>query len=107
MSQENVDLVKAILRAAQTDWEWVNSVLDAEVRLDQSRFPDGGIYRGRAAFGDFYRRLFGTWDDLRITPERCGIMMRAASRAQKKTPERLTAMIRFHCSSVTPVRGPR
>ena len=70
MSQENVDLVKAILRAAQADWEWVSTVLDAEVRLDQSRFPDGGIYSGRAAFGDFYRRWFGTWDDLRITPER-------------------------------------
>jgi ketosteroid isomerase-like protein len=70
MSQENVDLVKAILRAAQADREWVSSVLDAEVRLDQSRFPDGGIYSGRAAFGDFYRRWFGTWDDLRITPER-------------------------------------
>ena len=70
MSQENVELVKAILRAAQTDWEWVNSVLDAEVRLDQSRFPDGGIYSGRAAFADFYRRWFGTWDDLSITPER-------------------------------------
>ena len=24
MSQENVDLVKAILRAAQADWEWVS-----------------------------------------------------------------------------------
>jgi ketosteroid isomerase-like protein len=70
MSQENVDLVKAILRAAQTDWEWVSSVLDAGVRLDQSRFPDGAISSGRAAFADFYRRWFGTWDDLRITPER-------------------------------------
>jgi ketosteroid isomerase-like protein len=70
VSQENVELVKAIMRAAQSDWEWVSSVLDAEVRLDQSRFPDGGIYSGRAAFADFYRRWFGTWDDLSITPER-------------------------------------
>jgi ketosteroid isomerase-like protein len=70
VSQENVELVKAIMRAAQSDWEWVNSVLDAEMRLDQSRFPDGGIYSGRAAFADFYRRWFGTWDDLSITPER-------------------------------------
>jgi ketosteroid isomerase-like protein len=70
MSQENVELVKAILGAARSDWAWVNSVLDAEVRLDQSRFPDGGIYRGRAAFADFYRRWFGTWDDFSITPER-------------------------------------
>jgi hypothetical protein len=36
MSQENVDLVKPILRAAQTDWEWVSSVLDANVRLDRA-----------------------------------------------------------------------
>ena len=29
-----------------------------------------GSTAGEAAFGDFYRRWFGTWDDLRITPER-------------------------------------
>jgi ketosteroid isomerase-like protein len=70
MSSENVGLVKTILSAAQTDWELASSKLDPDVRLDQSRFPDGGIYHGRAAFRDFYRRWFGTWDDLRITPER-------------------------------------
>ena len=41
-----------------------------DVRLDQSRFPDGGIYQGRAALRDFYRRWFGTWDSSVSTPER-------------------------------------
>jgi ketosteroid isomerase-like protein len=70
MSHENVEIVKEVLRAAQTDWDLVSSKLDADVRLDQSRFPDGGIYYGQAAFAAFYRRWFGTWDDLRVTPER-------------------------------------
>jgi ketosteroid isomerase-like protein len=70
MSQENVEIVAEVFRSAQTDWERVSAWLDPEVRLDQSRFPDGGIYHGRAALRDFYRRWFGTWDELRITPER-------------------------------------
>jgi ketosteroid isomerase-like protein len=28
------------------------------------------VYHGRDAFGRFFRRWFGTWDDLRLTPER-------------------------------------
>ena len=70
MSGENVEIVKEVFRSAQTDWERVSARLAPEVRLDQSRFPDGGIYHGRAALRAFYRRWFGTWDELRITPER-------------------------------------
>jgi uncharacterized protein len=28
------------------------------------------VYEGREAFGHFFHRWFGTWDDLKITPER-------------------------------------
>jgi ketosteroid isomerase-like protein len=70
MSQENVEIVKEIFRFAQSDWERVGATLDPKVRLDQSRFPDGGISHGRDAFRDFYRRWFGTWDELHVTPER-------------------------------------
>ena len=70
MSQENVEIVKEIFRFAQSDWERVRARLDPKVRLDQSRFPDGGIYHGRDALRDFYRSWFGTWDELHVTPER-------------------------------------
>jgi ketosteroid isomerase-like protein len=69
VSEENVDLVRAIIAAAP-DWERVRSMLHPDVRLDQTRIPDGGVYHGRDAFGRFFRRWFGTWDDLRLTPER-------------------------------------
>jgi ketosteroid isomerase-like protein len=38
--------------------------------LDASRFPDGDVYHGRDAFRDFFRRWFGTWDELNIAPGR-------------------------------------
>jgi SnoaL-like domain len=69
VSEENVELVRAIIAAAP-DWEAVRSMLNPEVRLDQTRMPDGGVYHGRDAFGRFFQRWFGTWDDLRLTPER-------------------------------------
>jgi ketosteroid isomerase-like protein len=70
MSEENVELVKAIIRESQRDWKWALSMMAPDVRLDQSRFPDGGVYKGPDAFGDFYRRWFGTWDELTVRPDR-------------------------------------
>jgi uncharacterized protein len=70
MSEENVELVKAIIRESQRDWRWALSMMAPDVRLDQSRFPDGEVYEGPAAFGEFYRRWFGAWDDLTVSPER-------------------------------------
>jgi uncharacterized protein len=69
MSQENIELVRAIIEAAP-DWDRVRPLLHPEARLDQSRIPDGGVYEGREEFGRFFHRWFGTWDDLKITPER-------------------------------------
>jgi len=66
---DNVEIVRSIIAAAP-DWEAVRSMLHPDARLDQSRIPDGGVYEGREAFGQFFRRWFGTWDDLRLTPER-------------------------------------
>jgi len=69
MPQENVELVGAIIEAAP-DWERVRPLLHPDARLDQTRIPDGGVYEGREAFGHFFHRWFGTWDDLKIIPER-------------------------------------
>jgi ketosteroid isomerase-like protein len=69
VSEENLELVRAIM-AAVPDWERVRSMLHPDVRLDEHRMPDGGVYRGREEFGRFFERWFGTWDDLRLTAER-------------------------------------
>jgi ketosteroid isomerase-like protein len=65
----NVDLVRAMY-AAVPDWELVRSMLCPDVVLDQRRMPDGDVHHGRDAFGRFFERWFGTWDDLQFTPER-------------------------------------
>jgi ketosteroid isomerase-like protein len=69
VSQDNVEIVKDVFRFAQVDWERISARLDPDVRLDQTRFPDGGVYHGRPAFRSFYRRWFGTWDELQITAD--------------------------------------
>jgi ketosteroid isomerase-like protein len=71
MSRQNVELVRSIVANAQElAWDPVSAKLDEDVVLDASRFPDGGVYRGREAFRDFFRRWLGAWDDLHIVPER-------------------------------------
>jgi uncharacterized protein len=69
MSEENVELVRAII-AAVPDWHEVITMLHPDVRFDQTRIPDGGVYEGREACGRFFDRWFGTWDEIRMTPER-------------------------------------
>jgi ketosteroid isomerase-like protein len=58
MSRENVELVREII-AAVPDWQEVRALLHPDARFDQSRIPDGGV-----------ERWFGTWDEIRMTPER-------------------------------------
>jgi ketosteroid isomerase-like protein len=66
---ENVELVREMMSAVP-DWERIRPMLHPDVVLDQHRMPDGDVYHGRGAFGRFFERWFGTWDDLRFTPER-------------------------------------
>ena len=68
-SPTNVEVVRTII-AAVPDWERVRSMLHEDVQLDQRRMPDGDLYHGRDAFGRFFQRWFGAWDDLRLEPER-------------------------------------
>jgi ketosteroid isomerase-like protein len=71
MSQENVEVVRRIVEAAQRgDWDAAMAEYDETVVLDQSRMPGGGIYHGRKGVRDFYVRWVGTWDDFRIKLER-------------------------------------
>jgi uncharacterized protein len=69
MTEENVDLVREII-AAVPDWQEVRALLHPDARFDQTRIPGGGIYEGREACGRFFERWFGTWDEIRLTPER-------------------------------------
>jgi ketosteroid isomerase-like protein len=71
MSQENVEVVQALVAASQRgDWEAAIETYDPAVELDTVRMPDGGLFSGRDAVWGFYRQWFGTWDRLSITPER-------------------------------------
>jgi ketosteroid isomerase-like protein len=67
--QQNVELVREII-AAVPDWHEVSAMLHPDIRFDQTRIPDGGVYEGREACGRFFERWFGTWDEIRMTPER-------------------------------------
>jgi len=69
MSRESVELVREII-AAVPDWQEVRALLHPDARFDQSRIPGGGVYEGREACGRFFEHWFGTWDEIRMTPER-------------------------------------
>jgi hypothetical protein len=71
MSQENVDVIRRLVGHAQAgEWNEANILISDEVELDASRFPDGAVYQGRAEYGAFFRRWFGSWDELSIQAER-------------------------------------
>ena len=71
MSQENVEIVQRLVAAVQRgDLPVVMAAYDAEVELDQSHMVDGGVFHGHDGVRAFFRRWFGTWDELQITPER-------------------------------------
>jgi ketosteroid isomerase-like protein len=67
MAPENVEIVKGLMEAAERgDSDTAMEAFDPAVELDQTRFPDGGTYRGRDGVREFYDKWFGTWDELRI-----------------------------------------
>ena len=71
MSEENVEIVRRISKAAQRgDWDGATRDYDHGVILDQSRMPGGGVYHGHEGVREFYGRWFGAWEDLRIESER-------------------------------------
>jgi ketosteroid isomerase-like protein len=71
MSEQNVEVVRRIVEAAQRgDWDAAMAEYDEAVVLDQSRMPGGGIYYGHEGVRDFYVGWVGTWDDFRIKLER-------------------------------------
>src|SRR5919106_1537949 len=70
MSQENVELVKAMITAAQRgDWDAAMEAFDPNVELDQSRMPDGGTYTGSRGVWTFYEKWFGSWEEFRFESE--------------------------------------
>ena len=67
MAPENVEIVKGLMETAERgDSDTVMEAFDPAVELDQTRFPDGGTYRGRDGVSEFYDKWFGAWDELRI-----------------------------------------
>ncbi len=71
MSQENVEVVRRIVEAAQrADWEEAMSGYDPAVVLDQSRMPDGGVYHGHDGVREFYGGWVSSWEDFRIESDR-------------------------------------
>jgi ketosteroid isomerase-like protein len=63
MSQENVEIVRSLYRAA--DPSRFFDLLDEEVELDFSAYPVPGsaVLRGKDAAIDWSRRWWGTWDE--------------------------------------------
>jgi ketosteroid isomerase-like protein len=69
--QENVEIARRLYDLApHGDWDEVKLLISRDVEIDQSRFPDGGVGHGREAFRGFFRRWFGTWDELNIDVDR-------------------------------------
>ncbi len=71
MSEESVEVVRRVVRAAERgDWEAALAEYDEAVVLDMSRMPDGNIYHGREGVRNFYVGWLGTWNEFRVEPER-------------------------------------
>ena len=71
MSQENVEVARRLYEIApHGDWDEAKLLISPDIVFDQSRFPDGGVGHGREEFRGFFRRWFGTWDELTIDLER-------------------------------------
>jgi ketosteroid isomerase-like protein len=71
MSQENVEVARAIVAAVQRgDWQAAIEHYDPDVELDMIGMPESGRYSGRGALWAFYRQWFGAWDRLTISPQR-------------------------------------
>ena len=71
MSRKNVEIVRRLYELApHGDWDEAKLLISRDVEIDQTRFPDGGVGHGREEYRAFFRRWFGTWDELSIDPDR-------------------------------------
>jgi uncharacterized protein len=71
MSEQNVDLVRALYAAADRgDLEQASSLVHPEIEFHTySHSPEAGIYRGREAVQAYNEALFGQFESLRIEVE--------------------------------------
>jgi uncharacterized protein len=90
MSQENLEIARRLYELApHGDWDEAKLLISRNVEIDQSRFPDGGVGHGREEFRGFFRRWFGTWDELNMNldrfidlGERVVVLMRLSGRGK-------------------------
>jgi ketosteroid isomerase-like protein len=73
MSQDNVETVqRGIAAYNQRDMDAVRAVSHADVELDwsASRGLEAGVYRGLDEVVSFYENFLGTFEEVRIEPDR-------------------------------------
>ena len=73
MSQQNVDLVRRSIDAYnRRDFETLEQLNHPEVEVDwsASRGLQAGVYRGREEVLAFYNSFLGTFDEVKLEPER-------------------------------------
>jgi ketosteroid isomerase-like protein len=71
MSQENVEIVRALAEAFQhRQHERAFDFYDAEIEWDASRAPtDAGVYYGHEGVRTYWRRWLSAWSDLQFEIE--------------------------------------
>ena len=71
MSQENVEIVRAVYAAgARGDLETAGSLIHPEIEFHTyAQSPEAGVYRGREAVLKYNETLFGQFESLRIEVE--------------------------------------
>jgi hypothetical protein len=69
MSQENVEIVEALVRAFRAgEWDEALRIYDEAAELDLTRLPGGGVYRGQDGVRDFFTRWVGSWQQFEAEP---------------------------------------
>jgi|SRR4029078_12869045 ketosteroid isomerase-like protein len=69
MSQENVEIVRGVVRAFRAgNWEKALRSYDEMAELDLTRLPGGDVYGGRDGVRDFFTRWVGSWERFEAEP---------------------------------------
>jgi ketosteroid isomerase-like protein len=70
MSQENVEVVRSLVDAAQRgDWQTIIEHYHPDVEFETVGMPESIRSSGRDAIWKFFSQWFGAWDQLQITLE--------------------------------------